>query len=497
MPVEFNVYPASDTAGNRAILDLLPSMLAAYQPIYGLYPWVNEKYGVYQFPFSGGMEHQTNTGQGVFDEYVTAHELGHQWWGDNVTCRTWNDIWLNEGFATYTEALWSERKPGSAGLPALFSAMASRKPNNSAIGGTVYCDDVTNLNRIFDGNLTYNKGAWVLHMVRKVLGDATFFNCLAVYRATFERGAATTDDFIAVCESVSGRDLHWFFNKWVYSPGWPSYEYAYQATTINNKFYVRLYLRQSQNTTYGTFTMPIDLRMNRSGGSSTVTLWNDAITEYYVIPVTAPVVSVVLDEFNWILNGSKTAVAYVPGPPKIVEMYPTPGAVFAPSAGPSSIRVTFSENVTTAAANFTLTRDGSPVVPNSQSYDLPIFTRVLNFSSPLPPGNYTLVVSDAVRSVAGNVQLDGETADPASVSSLPTGNGQPQGSATFTFRVRTPCPLDINGDFVIDLSDLAVLLSNFGLANGATQTQGDLNGDGAVDLTDLSQLLSVFGTNCP
>jgi aminopeptidase N len=139
MPVQFSIYPANDTAGNRSAWENCLNMLAAYRPYYGEYPFVSEKYGIYNFSFGGGMEHQTYTGEGTFSENVTAHELGPQWWGDNVTCKTWPDIWLNEGFATYTECLWAEHKPGSTGLPAYLAAIQARRP--SAVSGTVYRTD--------------------------------------------------------------------------------------------------------------------------------------------------------------------------------------------------------------------------------------------------------------------------------------------------------------------------------------------------------------------
>ncbi|MFN0135658.1 MAG: M1 family aminopeptidase [Phycisphaerae bacterium] len=494
MPVEFNLFPASDTPANRAAWERCIAMLEAFRPVYGEYPFIAEKYGMYQFLFGGGMEHQTNTGQGTFVESVTAHELAHQWWGDNVTCRYWNDIWLNEGWATYGEAIWQERAPGSSGLPALHAAMASRKPSNTVLAETVYVDDPADFPRIFDGNLSYRKGGWVLHMLRKILGDATFFETLAVWRATYEGSGGSTDDFIAVAETVSERELNWFFDRWIYGIGWPTYSYGSNSVVINGQRYLRLYVTQTQAGSIGAITMPIDIRVDDANGSTTYTIWNDATTEHYVIPIPLAPTAVVLDEFNWILNGGRNPVAYVAGPPKVVQVSPAPGSVFGATSGPTQVSATFSANVTTNSASMTLRRDGIVVTPASQGYNNVTFTRTLTFAAPLSPGSYELTVADTVT--GGGIRLDGEVADALASSSLPSGDGQPLGNAVVRFTVSPPCPFDLNGDGQIGLTDLSVVLSNFGIASGATASQGDFNGDGAVDLTDLSSLLAVFGANC-
>ncbi len=489
MPVEFAIFPADDNTTNRALWEKCITMLGTYKDIYGLYPFIDEKYGIYEFTFGGGQEHQTYTGEGTFSESVTSHELGHQWWGDNITCKYWNDIWLNESFADYTEALWEERKPGSTGLPALFAAMAARRP--SAVSDTVYVYDVSDFNRIFDYNYTYLKGGWVLHMLRHVVGDSTFFDILANYRAMYQGGGATTDDFAGVASAVSGQDLTYFFNQWIYGGGAPAYQYGWQAATINGANYLRLYVKQTQ--TSGLFSMPIDIRRTTSGGATTTTVWNSAAAQWYLIPVSAAVTSIGFDENDWILDTAKTSIAYVAGPPKVVSAVPGPGAQL--STAPSAIVVGFSDDVTTSAADYTITGP-SGNVPFTFSYAPTSFTTTLIPTGPLPNGDYFVTVNDSITRAGSSSALDGELADPNNSALLPSGDGLASGDAVFAFHVNSVKPGDTDNDGDVDLSDLGVVLAAYGACVGDSEyvPAADFDSSGCIDLSDLGVVLANYGT---
>jgi hypothetical protein len=486
MPFEINVYPASDTAGNRAVWNNSVNMLTVLSGIYGTYPFAAEKYGMYQTNFSGGMEHQTNTAQGVFDESVTVHELGHQWWGDNVTCRYWNDIWLNEGFATYTEALWAERKAGGLNQTALVSAMNARKPGTGS--GSAYKFSVTDPNAIFDTATTYNKGAWVQHMLRRVSGDPTFFAILAEWRSRYAGSGATTNDYAQVCTDVLGRPMQYFFDQWVYGTGEAAYSAGYQNAVINGKNYVRVNLNQTQSTAYGSgqkFIMPVDLRLN----STIVTVNNDQRNQWYLIPTTAAVTSLTIDPNSWILTSTKTAVAYANGPAKVVEMSPLPGSTTPESTGVGAVSVVFSENVNASAANFTVTGPSGPV-PFTYSYSPATFIATLTFPSNLAGGSYTVGISDLITTAAAGIRLDGEVANPNAASSLPSGNGVAQGSASLAFKVR--CASDIDGDDVVDFGDFLGFFNCY----DTEQACGDIDGNPGVDFGDFLAFFNSYDSGC-
>lgn len=495
MPVEFNIFPSDDSASNRQAWERSIAMLGTFGQWYGLYPFINEKYGIYQFSFGGGMEHQTNTGQGGFGESLTAHELAHQWWGDNVTCKTWNHIWLNEGFATYSEALWQEKKAGSSGFEALRSAMLNRLPDDMT--GPVYVDDTSDMNRIFSTNWSYMKGGWVLHMLRGVVGDEAFFDILATYRNAYEGSAATTEDFRDVASSVSGQDLATYFQQWIYGTGAPTYRYGFQNVTIDGQPYLRLRLRQIQGSSQGVggvFSMPVEVRVNYAGGNQTYRINNDARTEWFLLPIPAAATSITLDPRDYILNTGKASETYASGPPKILTTAPLPGSLTSFDASPTAVTVQFSDNVAAGATRFTVTGP-SGSVPFTYAYDSTNWRVTLDFAEGLPSGEYTVTASDLITLSGGSTRLDGEMPDPDSASSLPSGDGVAGGSATWMFTVDEPsssCPIDYTGDGLVDFTDYLEFLTRY----DTQDPSADLNGDEMVDFTDYLEFLTQYDTGC-
>lgn len=305
MPVQFYVFPESFAAWTPGMDRVVP-MLNALSSVFGQYPFVAEKYGVAQFTWSGGMEHQTLASQSSVVEAVTAHELAHQWWGDMITCATWSDVWLNEGFATFSEAIWAERKQGGT-FADYQSAMIARKPMTTA--GTVYVYSPTSVANVFSTTNVYRKGAWVLHMLRGVLGDAAFFQALLDYRAAYAGGSATTAQFAAAVEQSAGRDLGWFFAEWVMNPGSPAWSFAWANRTVAGANHLYLELDQTQ-TSQNVFTMPVRVRVSTTAGVIEATVWNDERADQLVIPLPAPAFAVTIDPDQWILRGTPTARPY-------------------------------------------------------------------------------------------------------------------------------------------------------------------------------------------
>jgi hypothetical protein len=489
MPVDFFIFPDADSTPNRQAWLKVVDMLPVMSGVFGLYPFIDEKYGIYHFAFGGGMEHQTMTGQGTFSESVTAHELGHSWFGNMITCRTWQDIWLNEGFATYSEALWYEFEPGSSGAAALHAHMASRRP--SSVNGSVYvpAEDAGNFNRIFSGSYSYRKGGWVLHQLRHVVGDQTFFDILAAYRVAFQYDSAITEDFRQVAEGVYGNDLTWFFDEWVYDIGAPAYRYAWREIEVGGADYVELFVQQVQDITYPIFTMPLDVELTNLTSQLTQVIWNDAAAEHFLLASPGSLTGVELDPDDWTLHTSNSQVGFVEGPPKLVVTAPEPGGNVNSAPG-MTIEITFHKDIVADAADFTLVGDTTGPATFAYGYDGLDRLVTLTPDAPLPGDDYTLTISDGIVDVAAGLSLDGELSDSADPQALPSGDGLPGGDGVVRFTANLLG--DINGDGIVDITDFLLMLAAWGPCPQPCppSCSGDLDGSCAVDVNDFLILLA-------
>jgi hypothetical protein len=486
--------------------DELPGMLGTFAGLFGEYPWVDEKYGGVETGQQGGlqanMEHQTLSSMWRVNNYsdIMAHELAHQWWGDEVTCQTWYDIWLNEGLTSYSEALYREFKAGgSADL--YWTRMNQRRPSDP--DAQVYRTSIATVGAIFDTNSIYNKGAWVAHMLRHVMGDASFLQALADYRAAYRNDSVTTAEFSASFSASFGNDLGWFIDQWVMNPGSPDYEWNSATLSVGGRDYLRLAVWQTQDARgHGLFSMPIDVRVTTASGVEVQRIWNDQSTEHYVLPTDGPALGVELDrdggaaDRNWILWNSLSQVGTaLASPPVLVEALVTPLASYADGA---TIDLTFSEDIGGFdAADVRLSGGASGVhAPDSWSYDAGAQRATLTYSS-LPSDNYTLEVFDAGISANGKA-LDGETDTGAwwDDVELPSGDGQPGGDAVLSFAIAWPeCGdgVDNDADGKTDYPADPGCLTAFSLRE-APQCQDGINNDPAQDdLIDFDGGLSALG----
>ena len=248
-------------------IDNTADFIEYYSDIYSLYPFHKEKYGHCMAPISGGMEHQTMTTLGFFDEELVAHELAHQWWGDHVTCGSWSDIWLNEGFATYSEYLMLAKLfPGDEKLKLdkIHGSVLSI-PN-----GSTWVKDSLDENSIFSRKLVYDKGAAIIHTLRYIIqNDELFFQALRNYQSEFGFKTATAIDFKKSVQKTTGIDLTNYFNEWYYGEGYPTYSAKIHQKSDNSS---ELIITQKTSAPIITplFTNPIDIRIRKTNNTDTI-----------------------------------------------------------------------------------------------------------------------------------------------------------------------------------------------------------------------------------
>lgn len=318
MPLQYYVYP-EDTARGKMALGMVDTMLGYYSEYIGEYPFILEKYAMSEVPLreAAAMENQTATTMGDFvmdNENVLAHELVHQWWGDALTPASFVDIWLNEGFATYFDALFTEFKYGNEAFQQVLDNFKSRMNSDGSLAFPVYDPP----EEFLFGAAVYMKGAWILHMLRMEVGYIVFRDIFRVYFEEHKYQNVRTTDFITVAENVSGKSLTTFFNQWLNYGGIPviigSWE---QGAGI-----VEIILNQEQNSPIYQFNLDILLK-----GVKADTLLSVAVTQRQVQLQTEfsdPVSQIIIDPDNKILNSNNGPLFYIPDHSKLVNLYPNP-----------------------------------------------------------------------------------------------------------------------------------------------------------------------------
>ncbi len=294
MPVEFYVFPENYDAVQTNYAKTV-AMIDTFSNIFGQYPFIDEKYGHAEYGgWASGMEHQTIASLSAHEEYLIAHELSHQWWGDMLSCASFHHIWLNEGFANYAEALWGEARYG-------FETYKSIMNGNRYLGsGTVYVENPEE-DEIFSWNLSYQKASWVVHMLRHVVGDENFFDILQMWASgSHAYDVVTTDDFKHLCEQVSGMDLTFFFEEWIYGEYYPDYNFNWTVATVSGQYHLAVDIEQIQ--THQLFTMPVDITVTTASGDRTFVVRDSLQGQSFDFTLDEEPIDVKLDPDSWILR---------------------------------------------------------------------------------------------------------------------------------------------------------------------------------------------------
>ncbi len=322
LPMVTYCYPenlADFQAGTQNVLDAMQ----LFNSNFGEYPFIKEKYGHVQFGWGGGMEHQTSTFVINTTEFLVAHELGHQWFGDKITCGSWEHIWLNEGFATYLSRFYMENK-----YPAdVISNRIDVIDNITSFpNGSVKVDDTTNVGRIFSGRLTYNKGSYLLNMLRVKLGDSAFFNGIKKYQKdpAVIYGFARTNDLKRNLEEVSGKDLTKFFDDWFTGQGYPTYHLQWSQLGSSS---IKIKINQEvSDPSVSFFELSIPLLCKNATQQKMIVVDNDFNGQEFIERLGFIPDSIIIDpEYNLVTKNNTVEKIATPnsGNPA-VSVYPNP-----------------------------------------------------------------------------------------------------------------------------------------------------------------------------
>jgi aminopeptidase N len=301
------VYP-ENLAVAQSKTPVTAEIIELYNELIGEYPFAKEKYGHAQFGWGGGMEHQTMSFMYNFNFDLIAHELAHQWFGDYITLGSWQDIWLNEGFATYLTGLAYEHLLDGAWWPRWKRLSVERIV--SSPGGSVFVTDTTSIGTLFSGRLSYSKGAYVLHMLRWILGDEDFYLGMQNYFTDLEvaNGFARSGQFIKHMEIAGDTTLTEFFNDWLYGEGFPVYSASFEPSGTN---FLKIKLSQTpSHNSVNFFEMPVPIRVyniNKTD-SADFKLVHTSNSQEFIVDPGFKVVELKIDPDYWLVSKTSEIV---------------------------------------------------------------------------------------------------------------------------------------------------------------------------------------------
>lgn len=303
VPIHYVVFPEDAARGPQLFGDAA-RIVETFSRLFGPYPY--RKLDLVESATRyGGMENTTaiffpedGVSRGSVTEATVAHEITHQWFGDGVTEARWRDLWLSEGFASYGDALWQEASAGRDAYRRRMAEFEARYLGSDAVGRPVLGPVPADLTRLLDAN-AYQKGAWVLGMLRGLVGDSAFFGGLRRYFARYRGESALTADFESAMESASGRDLGWFFDQWLHRAGAPSVvvDWSWDAGRGS------LALDACQTQPGDPYRLRVPVRIAAAGGrDTTVVLRMAGRAAGLRVPLDAAPDSVAADPFDTILG---------------------------------------------------------------------------------------------------------------------------------------------------------------------------------------------------
>lgn len=301
LPIVNYVYPEDSATYYPQITAIIP-IIVLFDSLFGTYPFMNEKYGHAQFGWGGGMEHQTMSSMRNFSEHLMSHELAHQWFGDKITCGSWSDIWLNEGFATYCTGMFYKHLS-----PIWFKPWKEDMINSatSLPDGSVYNPDTTSVSRIFSSRLSYKKGAFFVRMLEWKVGSTLFYQAIKNYLndVNLTYNFATSENLKMHLEAISGLDLTEFFNDWYYGEGFPSYQINWAQN--GNDVFFKVNQTQSHNSV-SFFDIPIPIFV-KGQGLDTMLIFNHGFSgQNFTATIPFTIDSVFFDPDLWILSKNNT-----------------------------------------------------------------------------------------------------------------------------------------------------------------------------------------------